>query len=107
MNDQLRERLVWFITNPITAFTAVLGLVSHAFSLPVLDALWLTIWNNAGLAFTLLSVIRSQISGPLFGVIPPQIVSAAAGAVGMVFVLSIASRLYGRFKQRLKDTTEE
>jgi hypothetical protein len=106
MNEALKERLLWLLTNPITAVTAIIGMMSQVFHLPLVDALWMTIWNNAGISFTLLSVIRSQVDGPLFGVIPVKVISALAAAVGMVFVLSLLNRLYGRFQSRYRNAKE-
>lgn len=102
--SELRERLQWFVTHPVTAVTTVLGLLAHAFSVPWIDAVWLTLWHNAGMLFTALSVFQTQFAdGPLFGVIPLQWIVVATYVVGGVFVLSLVTRFADKLQERLND----
>lgn len=94
---------MWFITHPITAATSLLGLLAHTLGLTWLDALWATLWHNAGTLFTALSVSSSMLPDPAFGIIPLEYITAASFAVGGVFVLSLLDKFYDQLMNRLEN----
>ena len=79
----------------------LLGTVATLFQAGPIDAIWLTLWNNAGTLFTALSVIRSQADGTALGFLPPGTLSALTIAVGGVFVLSLLDKFADRLWARL------
>lgn len=96
------------ILHPISVLTGLFGVSSTLFQLGALDALWATLWTNAGTLFTALSVIKSQTDGPFLGVIPQTALTAGVAAVGALFVLSLLDRFLESFMQRLSgNETEE
>lgn len=98
---------VWkYLTHPGASLVYVLGLLSQLFGIPWLDALWMTLWANAGTAFTATSVILTQApttDGKLFGLVPMAWATAFSYGLGALFVVTLLDRLYDSFKQRVQN----
>jgi hypothetical protein len=103
--DPGSKGLIWAILNPVTALSAVLGAGTQAFAFPWLDVLVSTIWANAGTAFTMLSIAGTQLAGALG--VSTRAITILTVFVGALFVLKLADRFYGDFRNRLRDAQDD
>lgn len=90
------------IAHPATVLTALLGALAQIASIGVVDALWSTIWGQAGVLFTALSISGLTL-GPEIAFIPDALLTQLALLAGVIYVAKLADRFLDSFQARLED----
>jgi hypothetical protein len=85
------------ITDPATVAVTVAGALSHLLGLGIADAIVHVVWANVPTLFTALSVSGFTLA-PRVEWLPAEPLTAAAIAVGGLYVLRLLNRVWNDFK---------
>lgn len=88
------------LTHPLTTASAVIATVGGILKVPVLHAVFLVAWNNAGALFAATSVSATTLA-PELSFLPSEPLLVAAILTGILFVLTKLDTLYDALADRL------
>jgi hypothetical protein len=96
--DSVKELLA----NPVTAIFGALGVLGGWLQMPLLDAVWGTLWTEAGALFAAFSVSATTLA-PEIAWLPEGALQAAALGTGAIFVANRLNRVVRGLRSRLEE----
>lgn len=88
------------LEHPVTFVMAAVGIGGSVLKLPIVTALWATLWAKASAIFTVLSIAGFTL-GPRVAFIPEEPLTVAALGAGALVALKTASKVYDNYEDRL------
>lgn len=94
------DKFMSALTHPVTTVLGAALSIGAIAKVPVLSAAVATLWSNAGLLFSIVSIGGTQLNAR-FGFIPPVVVNALILVAGVLFLAKSADTLYDKFQGRI------
>jgi hypothetical protein len=88
--------------NPLTIVIGSLSTLAHLGQYPIIDPLIGTLWSQSGTIFTATSVLATTLA-PRIPWLPVEFFQVATMVVGVIFVASIASKVWDNYQQQSED----